>query len=137
MSEDWVEEWLSKQVRRLNEGLPRRRVLLRELLEMGEPGVETVGGGRHFFAREELEEVWRVLPRSVAERLRLPLVFRRGWESRESVFYLEGGEVEAEAVKLLTGLSYLPSSKGRYYTYKPIVSLLASKYPSIVVLGAL
>lgn len=130
-----VDEWLRRQLRSLNEGLPRSRVPLRELLGMDEPSVETIGGQIHYFAREELEELARSLPRDIAARLRLPLVFRRSMESHESIYFLDGGEVEAEAVKHIAGLSFLPSSGGRYYTYKPIISKLASKYPSIIVLG--
>ena len=135
MRRERFEEWLSTQFRRLNDGLPRRRLLLRELLEMEEPSVETLGGERHYFSREELEEVSEMLPERVAGKVRLPLVFRRSLESVESVYYLEGGEAEAETVKALAGIGFLPSNLGRYYTYKPIVSLLASKYPTLIVLG--
>ena len=130
-----VEEWLSNQFKRINEGLPKSRLPLSELLSMQEPSVETIGGGRHHFLRDELQELLNVLPEELWRRVRLPLVFRRSLESSESVYYLEGGEAEAEAVKILAGVRFLPENKGRYFTYKPILSILVSKYPTIIVIG--
>ncbi len=133
---DRVEEWLSNQFRRINEGLPRKRLPLEELLTMDEPSVETVGGGLHHFSKNELQELSRSLPRDLARRVRLPLVFRRSLESSESIYYLDGGDVEAEVVRRITGVGFLPRNRGRYYTYKPIISILASRYPTLVVIGA-
>jgi len=103
-------------------------------LESDEPSVKTLGGV-HYFSREELEKLSEILPERLRKRVTLPLVFRRSIESSESIYFLDGGEVEAETVKLITGLKFLPSLRGRYYTYKPVISLIVSKYPSILVLG--
>lgn len=130
-----VDEWLRRQLKSLNEGLPRSRKRLAELLEMDRPVVETVGGELHHFSREELERLARILPPDVATRLKLPLVFKRSFESGESIYFLDGGEAEAEAVKCIAGISFLPSAQGRYYTYKPIISKIASNYPSLIALG--
>ncbi len=133
---DKVEEWLSIQFKKINEGLPRRRLKLGELLSMERPSVETVGGGLHHFSKTELQELSRSLSEDLRERVRLPLVFRRSLKSSESIYYLDGGEAEAEVVKRIAGVGFLPRNKGRYFTYKPIISILVSRYPTLVVIGA-
>jgi uncharacterized protein (UPF0216 family) len=135
LSVDFSDEWLRRQVREFNKDIPRIRLPLTLLLEMDTPYVETIGGDRHYFDKKELRELAEVLPKELLDRLRLPLVFKRSLEVEESLYFLDGGEVEVEVLKRLVGLSYIPSRGRQYYTYKPIISKLISKFPSIVVIG--
>jgi len=53
-----VDEWLSQTLRKINDVLPKRTESLKKLLEMDRPYVETVGGGKHFFDKKELNDVF-------------------------------------------------------------------------------
>jgi len=134
---DFSEEWLRNQLRELNRDLPRVRVPLARLLEMDNPSVETVGGDIHYFDKRELRELAEILPSELHEKLKLPLVFRRSLEVGESIYFLDGGGAEAEVLKKLLGLEFTPSIQQRYYTYKPVITKLISRFPSIVVIGVI
>jgi len=135
LSIDLPGEWLRRQIREFNKDIPRVKLPLSLLLEMDIPYVETVGGERHYFDKKELRELSEMLPRELLDKFRLPLVFKRSLEVGESLYLLDGGEVEVEVLKKLVGLTYIPSRGRQYYTYKPIISKLISKFPSIVVIG--
>lgn len=134
---DFSEEWLRKQLRELSRDLPRVRLPLARLLEMDNPFVETVGGDLHYFDKRELRELAEILPSELHDKLKLPLVFRRSVEIGESLYFLDGGEVEVEVLKKLLGLSYIPFIQKKYYTYKPVIAKLISRFPSTVVVGVI
>ncbi|MEN2974685.1 MAG: DUF61 family protein [Candidatus Caldarchaeales archaeon] len=134
MSVESSDEWLRYQLRELNKDIPKVRLPLKTLLNMDVPSVETIKGV-HYFDKRELELLESILPEELKEKIRLPLVFRRSIESGESIYFIDGGEVEAGVVKKLTGLRFIPYDGERYYTYKPIILKILSKYPSIVAIG--
>lgn len=134
---DFSEAWLRNQIRELNRDLPRARLPLTSLLEMDNPCVETVRGDIHYFDKRELRRLAEILPSGILNKLKLPLVFRRSLETGESLYFLEGGEIEVEVLKKLLGLDYIPSIEQKYYTYKPIITKLISEYPSLVVVGVI
>lgn len=135
LSSDYYEEWLRRQLKYLTSNLPRFKLKLEELLQMEDPYVELISGEKHYFDRRELEELKNILPRELASRLRLPLVFKRSLESSESLYYIDGGLDEVETVKKIVNLSFIPSDGNRFYTYKPVILSIISKFPSIVIIS--
>ncbi len=102
---------------------------------MENPYVELISGEKHYFDRRELEELRNILPGELVSRLKLPLVFKRSLESSESLYYIDGGLDEVEAVKKIVGLSFIPSDGSRFYTYKPVILSILSKFSSIVLIS--
>lgn len=137
MNVDFSDEWIKHQLREINRGMPRVRVPLNLLLEMDKPSIETVGGDRHYFDKRELRELADIIPREFWSKLKLPIVFRRSLEADESLYFIDGGEVEVHVIKKLIGLEFVPSRDNQYYTYKPIISKLIQRFPSIIVIGFL
>ncbi|MCS7126417.1 MAG: DUF61 family protein [Aigarchaeota archaeon] len=130
------DEWLRHQLRELNRDIPKIRVPLPILLKMDNPFIETLGGV-HYFDKDELKSLKSILPEDLQENLKLPLVFRRSIESGESIYFIDGGELEAEVIKKLTGLNFIPFNGEKYYTYKPVILKLLSNFPSIIVIGVI
>lgn len=135
MDVDFSDEWVRHQLREINRDMPRVRIPLNLLLEMDNPSIETIGGDRHYFDKRELRELADIIPRELWGKFKLPLVFRRSLETDESLYFLDGGEVEVQVIKKLTGLEFIPSKDNQYYTYKPVISKLIQKFPSIIVIG--
>lgn len=131
-----MDHWLSHELKKLNNQLPKSRVNLRELLRTDQPYVETLGGEKHFFSVEELELLNRNLPGEVASNLSLPIVFIRRHDLGEGVYVFES-DSEAEAFKNILGLSYLSKSEEKYYTYKPVVMEFLRRFKTIAVIGFL
>jgi len=130
-----VDEWLAETLRRVNDSLPKRTETLDRLLGEEEPSVETVGGGRHFFDKEELKRLKASLPPEVAAGLRLPFVFTKKHELEESVYVVRGKGTEARAFAILMNLRELPRMGGEPYTYKPLVAEFLNRYPTLAAVG--
>ncbi|GBC72404.1 hypothetical protein HRbin03_00233 [archaeon HR03] len=133
----FVDDWLAETMRHVNDALPRRAEKLSTLLEMEKPSVETVGGGRHYFDKKELEELLRKLPSEVSENLYLPIVFAKNPELGESTYIVKSRGSEAEAFRILMGLRTLPRVGNQPYTYKPLVTEFINRYPTLAVIGYL
>ncbi|MEM1975527.1 MAG: DUF61 family protein [Candidatus Caldarchaeum sp.] len=131
----FVDDWLAETMRHVNDALPRRAAKLSTLLEMEKPFVETVGGGRHYFDRSELEELLIKLPREVSENLYLPIVFAKNLEMGENTYIVKARGSEAEAFRILMGLRELPRVDNQSYTYKPLVAEFINRYPTLAVIG--
>ncbi|HID05253.1 MAG TPA: DUF61 family protein [Candidatus Caldiarchaeum subterraneum] len=130
-----VDEWLSHTLRSINDALPKRVEKLTRLLEMEKPYVETVGGGRHYFSKEELQRINHQLPKEVAQTLYLPIVFTKHHEMDESVYLIRARGSEAEAFRILMQIPELPKTKNQHYTYKPLVAEFLNRYPTLAVIG--
>ncbi|MCS7110381.1 MAG: DUF61 family protein [Candidatus Caldarchaeum sp.] len=131
----FVDEWLSQTLRKINDVLPRRVELLNRLLEMPTPFVETVGGGRHYFDRNELLAVKQSLPEEVVENLFLPIVFSKNLSFGEHTYIIKARGTEPEAFRILMKIRHLPKADDAYYTYKPLVSEFLNRYPTLGVVG--
>lgn len=131
----FVDEWLSQTLRQINDVLPRRVERLEKLLEMENPYVETVGGGKHYFDRKELAAVRDALPVEVAEGLFLPIVFSKNLSLGDHTYVIKARGTEAEAFRILMNLKTVPKTEDGYYTYKPLVAEFINKYPTLAVVG--
>lgn len=130
-----IEEWLRYELMSINMALPKRPLRLSMLLHLEEPFVETVGGGRHYFDKKELEELRKLLPSG--HDVLLPIVFVRRGELGEGVYLIKGGKDEAEAFRLALGLSDVPYSPEGYYTYKPFILEFLRKFKTLGIIGTL
>jgi uncharacterized protein (UPF0216 family) len=133
----YVDELLAETLRHINDSLPRQTVRLERLLKMDEPSVETIGGGRHYFDRWDLEKLVKNLPDEIAMELYLPFVFTKRHNLGESLYFIRSSGVEHAAFKLLMNLKHIPESNGEYYTYKPVVHEFIRRYPSLAAIGYL
>lgn len=126
--------WLSRQLRFFRDNAPARRASVEELLSQSRPFVETRGGGRHHFSREDLEKAASILPPELINAPIFPIVFSRG--EIQDVYIIRGGEA-AEAFAKLTGVKGLERlSSGDFFTYKSLVLNFLSRYPSLGVIMA-
>ncbi|MEM0440601.1 MAG: DUF61 family protein [Candidatus Caldarchaeum sp.] len=130
-----VDEWLSQTLRKINDVLPKRTESLKKLLEMDRPYVETVGGGKHFFDKKELNDVFRILPPETADQLFLPIVFSKNLSLGEHVYVIKARGRAPEAFRILMNLKELPQADGLYYTFKPLVAEFINRYPTLAVAG--
>ncbi|GBC69155.1 hypothetical protein HRbin01_00848 [archaeon HR01] len=133
----YVDELLSETLRRINDSLPKQAVRLERLLKMDTPSVETIGGGIHYFDRDDLEKLVKNLPDHIAGRLHLPFVFTKRHDLGDSVYVIRTLGVEHEAFKILMNMAHLPESNGEYYTYKPVIHEFIRRYPSLAAIGYL
>ncbi|MDW8063260.1 MAG: DUF61 family protein [Candidatus Caldarchaeum sp.] len=131
----FVDEWLSQTLRKINDVLPRKAEPLNKLLEMDEPFVETVGGGRHYFDKNELMAVKQALPKEVVENLFLPIVFSKNLSLGEHTYVIKARGTEPEAFRILMNIRQLPKADDVHYTYKPLVAEFLNRYPTLGVVG--
>jgi len=68
---------LQNELRKLNTHLPKNRKTIRELLAEEQPSVSTVGGEKATMKKSEVEALSAVLPDSLRDKVRLPLVLLR------------------------------------------------------------
>lgn len=124
-----VEAWFTKQIRIFQDIFPARRASIRELLKQSRPYVETRGGGRHYFSRDDLEAAASKLPAEILDAPIFPIVFTRG--EAEDLYIVRGAEAAEAFVRLadLKGLDRLPT--GEFYTYKSLVLHFLKRYPSL------
>lgn len=130
-----IDEWLSHTLKSINDNLPKRVERFTTLIEMETPYVETIGGGKHYFNKEELKQLERELPKHILSNLYLPIVFTKQHELEESVYVIRARGTEAEAFKILMKIDELPKINNQHYTYKPLVAEFINKYPTLAVIG--
>ncbi|MEM0089959.1 MAG: DUF61 family protein [Nitrososphaerota archaeon] len=128
-----LDEWLKHELKMINMTLPAHTVPLSVLLSLDEPCVRTVGGTMHYFDKRELEEFKKNLPKGFD--VSLPLIFIKRKELGEGVYIIKGEKNEAEAFRLVLGLSSIHKSAEGYYTYRPFVIEFLRRYQTLGVIG--
>ena len=134
---DKIDEWLSHTLKSINDSLPKRMEKFTRLIEMEEPYVETIGGEKHHFNKEELKQIAEKLPDHILANLYLPIVFTKQHNLEESVYIIRARGTEAEAFKILMKINDLPKINNQPYTYKPLIAEFINKYPTLAVIGYL
>ena len=132
---------LQNELRKLNTHLPKNRKTIRELLAEEQPSVSTVGGEKATMKKSEVEALSAVLPDSLRDKVRLPLVLLRRRELGPGAFTLLGDPNEEYAVSNILGeyngtlAEFQRSRQSPTVFYKPQVSELTRRFHSLVVVG--
>lgn len=131
---------LGRELRKLNNHLPKQRRSMRELLGEADSTVPTVDGHTIIIRKEEVEELARLVPAEYHNSLKLPIIVLRRMELGRSVYTVSGDKVEEFTVKKI-----LRKTTAEYYTmylddeplflYRPDVSELLRRFHSLVVIG--
>ncbi|MCS7094530.1 MAG: DUF61 family protein [Thaumarchaeota archaeon] len=122
-------------LKRMRDSLPIRKASLEELLGSADPHVETIGGGRHKFRREDLLAADAVLNGELRKVNAFPITFSSGEDYGKGVMILRS-RAEAVVYRTLMGLGLVPETpEGYAYTYKPMVAEFLRRFPSLGVLS--
>ena len=131
---------LGRELRKLNNHLPKQRRTLKELLGETDPTLPTVDGSTIVLRREEIDQLATIVPPAYHELLKLPIIVLRRMELGKSVYTIAGDRVEEFTVKKILG-----KAEGEYHSmyldekplflYRPDVSELLRRFHSLVVIG--
>lgn len=128
------------EFKHVNDHFASEKKSLEDLLREEEPSVRSIGGGRVYFKREDLEFLANLLPKKFHARLKLPftIVRQAGW--RRGVYMVKGDKLEVFVVHKLVGT--MEKEFGEYhradvkpYIYKAQLLELIRKVPSLVSMG--
>jgi uncharacterized protein (UPF0216 family) len=127
-------------VNKMNDHLPTKTVPLSELLSQEEPIIMARDGAKLWIDREELIKVASLVPKSLHEKLHLPLVLIRRIDLGEGVFTISGGKLEAFFVAMILGSTNEPLTNYdradvQNRIYRPQVQELRRKLRSLTVIG--
>jgi len=137
----FVDVMLGEEMRRLNAHLPKKRLLVKDLLNEEAPSVPTVDGGKIAMKKPELEEFAASIPTELQDRVKLPLVLMRRSELGPGAFTLLGDLAEEFALsRIAKGFAgtYEEFKRARgkeCLFYKPQVSDLMRRFHSLLVIG--
>jgi uncharacterized protein (UPF0216 family) len=132
---------LRDEMRRLNAHLPKKRQTVRELLSQESPSVPTVDGNRIVMKMAEIEELSRLLPEAIWDRVKLPLVVLRRTELGAGAFTLLGDSNEEYGLSIvLNGFAgtldeFKRAENVPVVFYKPEISELLRRFHSLIVIG--
>lgn len=126
------------EIQRVNDHLPKATRSLEELLKMEKAELETRGGDRYRFDREDLEFLAKELPEEYHGRVMLPMILTRRLDLGKGVFSVSGGIVELSIVRWI-----LEDPSGRfelwrgepYFVYRPQVGVLLAGHRTLFAVG--
>jgi len=130
---------LGRELRKLNDHLPKHTRSLKEMLNEMDPTIPTVDGSTIVLRREELEKLAEIVPREYHD-LKLPIIILRRMELGKSVYTVSGDKLEQFTVKKILGKTtaeyhamYLDDKP--LFLYRPDLSELLRRFHSLVVIG--
>ena len=132
---------IGREIRRLNNHLPKQRRVLRDLLaQNNDSTIEAVDGTELLLRRAELEALARVVPMEYHEKLRIPFIILRRMEMGRSIYTVVGDPIEAFTIQKILGLTNssfheMYKQTDPLYLYRPEVSELVRKFHSLIVIG--
>ena len=132
---------IGREIRRLNDHLPKQRRVLKDLLaQNNDSTIEAVDGTELLLRRAELEELARIVPMEYHEKLRIPFIILRRMEMGRSIYTVVGDPLEAFTIQKILGLANssfhgMNKQTEPLYLYRPEVSELVRKFHSLIVIG--
>ena len=131
---------LTREIRKLNNHLPKHRRTMSELTKSTDPTVEAVDGTSILLRAVEMEELARIVPREYQDRLKLPIVILRRTELGKSTYTVSGEPIEQFTVKRILGATdadfhQMYKDREPFFLYRPQVVELLRKYHSLFVIG--
>jgi len=131
---------LGRELRKLNDHLPKQRRSLKEMLNETDPTIPSVDGSTIVLRKEEMEKLAEIVPREYHDLLKLPIIVLRRMELGKSVYTVSGDKLEQFTVKKILGKTtaeyhamYLDDKP--LYLYRPDLSELLRKFHSLIVIG--
>jgi len=137
----FIDALLRDDMRKLNSHLPKNRRTLKELLSDPAPRVPPASGDLIKMKKHELEEFSRSLPTEANTRVKLPIVLLRRRDLGPGAFTVMGDRYEEYAMLLLVGSfqgsfeQFREQKSDLVVLFKPQISLLMSRFHSLLVLG--
>lgn len=110
---------------RLNVHLPENRISLLEALSSPKPSVRARDGSAHFFKREELEALSKLLPEADWDKLQLPILI-----SLEPKLGRGAARISGEPEARVAGKILNKEATGELLIYRPEVAILRRKLPT-------
>ncbi|MDI6642477.1 MAG: DUF61 family protein [Candidatus Hodarchaeaceae archaeon] len=120
-----MERIIKLELGRLNVHLPERRISLREALSSPKPSVRTRDGSTHFFKREELESLSKLLPETDWDKLQLPILIALDPKLGRGAARISGEPEARVAGKILN-----KRAAGELLIYRPEVAALRRELPT-------
>lgn len=132
---------IAREVRRLNDHLPKQRKSLKDLLDKKDDTmIDAVDGTKLLLRRTELEAVSVIVPVEYHERLRIPFIILRRMELGKSIFTVVGNQLEAFTIRKILGRTddsfhEVYRHQEQLFLYRPEVAELLRKFHSLIVIG--
>jgi uncharacterized protein (UPF0216 family) len=129
------EERLSKtfwevELKKLNDGLPKVRKPIIELLREERPSYKNLSNEEIFLDKKELVEIASLIPHEKMDQISLPFIIIKESGSKKGVYVIQGNESERCILN-----SILKKPKNNQFIYLPEILELSKKYPSLIVFG--
>lgn len=128
----------SREIKSINDHLPKRFKTLEELLQEEDPHVITRDGNKYPFDKQELKILTNLLPKTYYSKLKLPIILIRRISLGPGVFSVGGGKVENFVIRKILNLSDKsnPDEDESYpYLYRPQIQKLRRKLRTLTVIG--
>ncbi|MHA1754031.1 MAG: DUF61 family protein [Candidatus Odinarchaeia archaeon] len=126
-----------KEIKTINNHLPKIKKSFKELLEAQSPFIPTRNGGKLYLNKSELIELSKLLNENEKNQLKLPIVFIRRFDLGTGVYSLSGGKNEIDLIRKILKTLNIESqiSYANPYIYKPVLSLIKKRFRTIILIG--
>jgi uncharacterized protein (UPF0216 family) len=118
------------ELRRLNEGLPKVRKGLLDLLSEDSPSYTNTGGEVVRLNRAEIEEFSKLIPPQKRSDLSLPIIIMKEAGLKRGTYRIQGNAEEVRAVN-----AALNRAADSQFLFRPDVLELSSRFPSLITFG--
>ncbi|GEM_PF-599113 len=122
--------FLEVELKNLNDGLPKIRRPLTELISEQSPSYVAASGEHVIFDRGDLLALSKIVPPEKCNEIRLPIVIYKEADSKRGVYTIDGNDAEISLLAKI--LRKDPPSK---YLFRPDVYELGKLHPTIFALG--
>ncbi len=90
----FIDKIIERDIDSVNEHLPKKRVLLKDLLDADEPAYETKDGKMSAFKKDELIAIASDVPTEFHSEIMLPIVILRRMDLGPGMYAIAGSKVE-------------------------------------------
>ncbi|MEM2206230.1 MAG: DUF61 family protein [Sulfolobales archaeon] len=126
--DDYLERYLTHELRIVNKYLPMKRKKLAELLKEEYPHVICSDGSLHMFRKEELEGILRLVSDEELNNLFLPIMLELRVDMNGTVALVRD-RYAASLISKILGITY---EGGNLYLYPPQLSELRRKAGTLI-----
>ncbi len=118
------------ELRRLNEGLPKSRRMLQELLQEASPSYTNAGGEVVQLDKGEVIAFSKLVPSQKLGVVSLPIIVMKESSLKRGTYRIQGNADEVKAVNLA-----LKRSGDSHFLFRPEVIELSSRFPTLITFG--
>lgn len=120
-----VDRVIKFELGKLNAHLPENRISLKDALALPKPSIRARDGRTHFFKREELETLSKLLPEADWDKLQLPILIALEPKLGRGTARISGESEVKVAGKILN-----KQATEELLIYRPEVAILRRKLPT-------